>query len=76
VFYILIHRQQIHRKPKETFIGFSRLKPTPSNTPPQTRPRLPILPKLFSLTGEETFIHVSLWGPFLFKPPHMQSVNW
>ena len=66
--YILVLRQQ-----KETVchagqcLNIGDLKAHPhSDTLPLTRPHLPILP----LPMSQAFKHLSLWRPFLFKPPH------
>jgi len=50
--------------------AFETLKPSPSDTPPLTRPHFLILPKEFHQLGGKAFPYMGLWEPFSFKPAY------
>lgn len=51
---------------------FETTKPTPSDTPPSTRPCLLIFSKQFYQLGTK-YSHMSVWAPFSFKPTQVPS---
>jgi len=53
--------------------AFETSKPTGDDTFPPTKPYLLILLK--RCPDDHPFKYMSLWGPFLFKPPHTAFVE-
>lgn len=66
--HILIHRNEAENNNRMAW-AFKTSKPTPSDTPPPTRPHLLDLPKQFHQL-RATYSHIwARWEPFSFKPP-------
>ena len=66
----LICKLQVERERLGLTRASGNSKPMPRNTPSPTRPRLLILPQTVPLPGNQTFKHMSLWGPFSVRRQH------
>jgi hypothetical protein len=66
----------LHQAEKEKlFQAFETSEPTPSDTPPPTRPHLLMLLKTVPSTGVQAPKHTSLWRPFSFRPSHKGNMS-